>query len=127
MRQPFFIGICALAVSTLISHTAAQAHVVCGDRVFPTTLTLDDPGTSNELSLPTITFTPTMSSENNVYAYEWDKLITDDLGFAVNGDPPLLHRLQQRRLRLRRRPVDFVGQQEGRKQRPLDQREFVAL
>jgi len=63
-----------------------EAHVVCGDRVFPTTLTMDDPGVSDEVSLPTIVLTPTPSGESNVYGYEWDKTITEDLGFAVNGD-----------------------------------------
>lgn len=67
-------------------HSVAQAHVVCGDRVFPTTLTMDDPGVSDEVSLPTITLTPTPSGQSNSYGYEWDKTITEDLGFAINGD-----------------------------------------
>jgi hypothetical protein len=29
--------------------------------------------------------TPTPSSESNSYGYEWDKTITEDLGFAING------------------------------------------
>jgi hypothetical protein len=66
--------------------SVAQAHVVCGDRVFPTTLTMDDPGVSDEVSLPTIAMTPTSSGQSNSYGYEWDKTITEDLGFAVNGD-----------------------------------------
>lgn len=75
-----------LAFWIFLLHSAAQAHVVCGDRVFPTTLTMDDPGVSDEVSLPTITLTPTPSSQNNSYGYEWDKTITEDLGFAINGD-----------------------------------------
>jgi hypothetical protein len=67
-------------------HSAAQAHVVCGDRVFPTTLTMDDPGVSDEVSLPTITLTPTPTAQSNTWGYEWDKTITEDLGFAINGD-----------------------------------------
>jgi len=47
---------------------------------------MDDPGVSDEMSLPTIALTPTPSSQNNSYGYEWDKTITEDLGFAVNGD-----------------------------------------
>src|SRR5580692_13118668 len=66
--------------------SVAQAHVVCGDRVFPTTLTMDDPGVSDEFSLPTLMLTPTPSAQSNSYGYEWDKTITEDLGFAVNGD-----------------------------------------
>lgn len=77
--------LCAAAF-VLMVHPVAQAHVVCGDRVFPTTLTMDDPGVSDEMSLPTITLIPTPSNESNDYGYEWDKTITEDLGFAVNGD-----------------------------------------
>ena len=73
------------AACVLMVHSAAQAHVVCGNRVFPTTLTMDDPGVSDEMSLPTITLTPTPSGNSNSYGYEWDKTITEDLGFAVNG------------------------------------------
>ena len=41
-------------------------------------------------------------------------------GFAADGDLPLLHRLQQRRLHLRRRAVDLVGQQDvGEDRTPL--------
>jgi hypothetical protein len=77
----------ALAFSLFIFMTAsaAQAHVVCGDRVFPTTLTMDDPGVSDEVSLPTISLTPTPSSQSNTYEYEWDKTITEDLGIGING------------------------------------------
>jgi hypothetical protein len=64
---------------------AAQAHVVCGDRVFPTTLTMDDPGVSDEVSLPTISLTPTPTAQSNSYGYEYDKTITEDLGIGING------------------------------------------
>jgi hypothetical protein len=74
------------AIFVLTVHAAAQAHVVCGDRVFPTTLTMDDPGVSDELSLPTIVMTPAPGGELNSYGYEWDKTFTEDLGFAINGD-----------------------------------------
>jgi hypothetical protein len=70
----------------LMMQSTARAHVVCGDRVFPTTLTMDDPGVSDEMSLPTIQLTPTPFAQSNSYGYEWDKTITEDLGFAVNGD-----------------------------------------
>lgn len=65
--------------------SAAQAHVVCGNRVFPTTLTMDDPGVSDEMSLPTINLTPTPTAQSNSYGYEWDKTITEDLGIGING------------------------------------------
>ena len=44
---------------------------------------------------------------------------------AVDGDNPFLHRLQQRRLRLRRRAVDLVGEQHLREDRAFGEREAV--
>ena len=83
----FFVAATVAALSlTFTMHSAVQAHVVCGNRVFPTTLTMDDPGVSDEVSLPTISFTPTPSGASNRYAYEWDKTITEDLGVGINGD-----------------------------------------
>jgi len=70
----------------LITRTVAQAHVVCGDRVFPTTLTMDDPGVGDEVSLPTLAWTPTPTAQSNSYGFEWDKSITEDLTFAINDD-----------------------------------------
>jgi hypothetical protein len=39
------------------------------------------------------------------------------MGPAAEGDLPLLHDLQQRRLHLRRRPVDLVREHEVREHR----------
>ena len=87
MRTLFMCARVVFAVAlVLLTRSVAQAHVVCGNRVFPATLTMDDPGVGDELSLPTLALTPTPSSQNTVYAYEWDKTITQDLGIAVNGD-----------------------------------------
>jgi hypothetical protein len=86
MKCTFFRALLPIAGFTIATVSVAQAHVVCGDRVFPTTLTMDDPGVSDEVSLPTIGLTPTPSDEINDYGYEWDKTITEDLGFAINGD-----------------------------------------
>ncbi|HUC63233.1 MAG TPA: hypothetical protein VMF53_14885 [Alphaproteobacteria bacterium] len=89
-------AIMALALSAGIGALAAPgpawAHAVCGDRVFPATLTMDDPGVGDELSLPTITYSPIRANNGNPsghsldYGAEWDKTITKDLGFALNGD-----------------------------------------
>ncbi|SRR5579875_86547 len=86
MKRTLLSALLSVAALVLMMYSPAQAHVVCGDRVFPATLTMDDPGMGDELSLPTIVLTPTPSGEANVYAYEWDKTITEDLGVAVNGD-----------------------------------------
>jgi hypothetical protein len=82
------------AILFLAAHPVSQAlaHAVCGDRVFPATLIMDDPGVGDELSLPTIQYTPIPAAGGNPsgqvvdYGYEWDKTITKDLGFAINGD-----------------------------------------
>jgi hypothetical protein len=83
----------ALVVAFLLSeNSAALAHAVCGNRVFPPTLTMDDPGVGDELSLPTIQYMPIPATGGNSsghsvdYGFEWDKTITKDLGFAINGD-----------------------------------------
>jgi hypothetical protein len=46
---------------------------------------MDDPGVSDEVSLPTVTMVPTPGAQSNSWGYEWDKTITEDLGFGVNG------------------------------------------
>jgi hypothetical protein len=85
------LGIAALALTCAAASTAF-AHAVCGDRVFPATLVMDDPGVSDELSLPTITYLPIPAVNGNPggrsidYGFEFDKTITEDLGFAINGD-----------------------------------------
>lgn len=72
--------------------TQALAHAVCGNRVFPATLVMDDPGVSDELSLPTVVYTPIPAANGSPsghsvdYGYEVDKTITRDLGIAINGD-----------------------------------------
>lgn len=82
----FIAVLVTLLTSTFAMCATARAHVVCGDRVFPTTLTMDDPGVSDEMSLPTIALTPTPTAQSNSYGYEWDKTITEDLGFGINGN-----------------------------------------
>ena len=52
--------------------------------------------------------------------------IDQRVGLSGNGDGPLLHCFQQRRLCLRRGPVDFVGQHDVGEERSLLQREFAA-
>lgn len=86
MKRALLRALLPVTAFVLMTYSSAAAHVVCGDRVFPTTLTMDDPGVSDELSLPTLLFTPTPSGETNAYGFEWDKTITQDLGFAINGD-----------------------------------------
>ena len=68
------------------------AHAVCGSRVYPVTLTLDDPGVADELTLPQIVYSrqgadggPGPSHDTSIQ-FEYDKRLTDDIGFAFNDD-----------------------------------------
>ena len=70
----------------------ALAHAICGSRVFPVTLTLDDPGVADELTIPQITTTraaadggPGPSHDTNI-AFEYDKRLTEDFGLGFNDD-----------------------------------------
>ena len=77
------------AAASLVFAPTAWAHAVCGDRVFPATLTMDDPGVGDELSLPTVQYAPIPNSagggSGTTYGYEWDKTITEHFGISVAG------------------------------------------
>jgi hypothetical protein len=87
------VSIAALACAgVLVRLTPAAAHAVCGSRVFPVTLTLDDPGVADEVTLPQVSYTrsgadggPGPGHDTNV-AFEYDKRLTEDFGFAFNDD-----------------------------------------
>lgn len=73
----------------LSAQSSASAHAVCGNRLFPPTLTIDDPGVGDELSLPTISHTPSGSTGGNPltqYGFEWDKTIYEHFGFSIQND-----------------------------------------
>jgi hypothetical protein len=81
--------VCAGAILRL---SPAFAHAVCGSRVYPVTLTLDDPGVADEITIPQIAYTreaadggPGPSHDTSVQ-FEYDKRVTDDFGFAFNDD-----------------------------------------
>ena len=95
MTMTFRAALVPLALAAMLNigtATNAFAHADCGDRVFPATLVMDDPGVSDELSLPTITYLPIPAANGNPgghsidYGFEFDKTITEDLGFAINDD-----------------------------------------
>ncbi len=46
----------ALAAAWLAGAAPALAHTIVGDRVFPATLTIDDPGVNDELALPSFAY-----------------------------------------------------------------------
>jgi hypothetical protein len=86
-----------LALSSIPFAQVAQAHGIAGDRLFPATLSIDDPAVGDELSLPTFTYQPQSGSggspETRSYGYgvEWDKTITKNLGFSINDGYSVIH------------------------------------
>jgi hypothetical protein len=76
------IGACA-AISPL---TPAFAHAICGSRVFPATLGIDDPGVSDELALPTLTSIPGNADGAREFdaSFSYSKTIVENFGLSVS-------------------------------------------
>jgi hypothetical protein len=70
---------------------AADAHAIAGARVFPVTLTIDDPGVADEASIPTFSVQRQGATGDlgPTWQYnlggEFDKRITENFGLGVNG------------------------------------------
>jgi hypothetical protein len=71
--------------------SAAPAHTIVGNRVFPATLAIDDPGVNDELALPSFAYTAaanydgTLGPLSYTLGWEYAKTITADLGFSVGS------------------------------------------
>jgi hypothetical protein len=78
----------ASAVTAILLACASQpafAHAIAGDRVFPVTLTMDDPGVADEITLPQITDQPGAGPSNQTqFQWEWDKTITPTTSLIYN-------------------------------------------
>lgn len=81
--------VAALACASL--PLSALAHVVAGARVFPVTLTIDDPGVADEASAPAFAYSragagggPGPTHEFD-FGFEYDKTITPETALIVNG------------------------------------------
>jgi len=79
----------ATTLTALVSPNA-HAHAVVGDRVFPATLTVDDPGVGDEFD---VLYGHIKSPDDNgdamnvnTVSYEWDKLITKNVAFILSSD-----------------------------------------
>jgi len=75
-------------VTCLLVNAAARSHEIAGNRMFPVTLTIDDPGVADEVSLPTVSMFKTgddPSAKQRDISAEFSKRITDD--FAVSFSP----------------------------------------
>lgn len=77
----------ALASVVLLPGRQAAASAFAGVRMFPVTLTIDDPGVSDEASLPTFSFQPNDGSNGRTndygFDFEWDKRITENFGVGL--------------------------------------------
>lgn len=81
-----------IAAGCALASAAAHAHVIAGDRVFPVTLTFDDPGVGDEVTLPQIIWQRGAGpSETYQYQWEYDKTITPDTAIIYNQGFDVLH------------------------------------
>ena len=78
------------ACSVLLLPELAGAHVVAGARVFPVTLTFDDPGVGDELSVPAFNYARngadggTGPSHEYDFGFEFDKTVTPTTALILN-------------------------------------------
>ena len=86
----FYAALCGAAAA--LAANAANSHEIVGNRMFPATLTIDDPGVADELSLPTVAMFKTgddPSVKELDISGEYSKRITED--FAVSISPTWTH------------------------------------
>lgn len=83
------LALVAVSLTSLAASQTASAHAVVGDRVFPATLGIDDPGVGDEFDTQFGHIkSPADDGGNmnvNSVSYEWDKLITRNLAFSVGS------------------------------------------
>lgn len=70
----------------------AVAHSVAGNRIFPATLGIDDPGVADELALPTFTYIPPDSdgTQESDVSFNYAKRVTDDFAVSVGSGQSFL-------------------------------------
>ncbi len=82
----------AAALIAIAGVSPALSHTIVGNRVFPATLTIDDPGVNDELALPSFAYTAAANSDGTLgplsYTFGWEyaKTITADLGVSVGSE-----------------------------------------
>ncbi|SFK08886.1 hypothetical protein [Methylocapsa palsarum] len=80
------------AIALLAGVSPTLAHTIVGNRLFPATLTVDDPGVNDELTLPSFAFSQSanfdgsLASMNYNVGWEYAKTITADLGISVGSE-----------------------------------------
>ena len=74
------------AAASLAGIGPALSHTIVGNRVFPATLLIDDPGVNDELAVPTFAYLANPDNSNEFdFNFDYAKTITADLGFSI-GD-----------------------------------------
>jgi len=73
--------------------TPAYPHAVCGARIFPATIAIDDPGVLDELALPTVSWVPYNSDGAHEWdaSFSWTKTITTGLSVVIGDGPTWQH------------------------------------
>src|SRR5438552_16616965 len=72
----------------LVSFSQATAHEIVGNRFFPATLGIDDPGVNDELSFPTVSSFKTgddPSFRQRDFSAEFSKRITEAFAISVGS------------------------------------------
>ena len=85
-KYPWPLAMLAACLAT--SASISRAHEIVGNRFFPATLAIDDPGVNDEVALPTISISKTgddPSLKQLDIAGEFSKRITD--AFAISVAP----------------------------------------
>ena len=89
MSNPAWLG-AALAGSLAAISVAASAHEIVGNRFFPATLAIDDPGVNDELAFPTIARFKTPTTPDSPafrqldVSAEFSKRITEDFAISIS-------------------------------------------
>ena len=80
------------AAALILAAVPARSHTIVGDRLFPATLTIDDPGVNDELALPTFSyltasnFDGTAGPKSFTLGAEFQKTITANLSLSVGSE-----------------------------------------
>jgi hypothetical protein len=83
MNRPIVAA--TLATAGALAVIPAFAHVIVGVRVFPVTLTFDDPGVGDEATLPQIIYQPGPGGTKlTQFEWEYDKTITPTTALIYN-------------------------------------------
>ena len=93
VHKPLLSGLITFAWVSLCVISPANAHSVAGDRVFPATLGIDDPGVADELALPTFTYIPLngdLCHETDI-SFNYAKRITENLALSIGDGYQQLH------------------------------------